>query len=129
MKYSVKTDTNGYVISLAQDPKGIEIDLSAIDLDFLFCYKLQDGKLIIDQGKKDEEIEKETKKTRIAELRSLLTESDDIMGGFLDDMASLNNPVTFISDFIKLIGNINTKYAQLITDRKAWREELESLLK
>lgn len=129
MKYLVNTDKDGYVSGLFQDEKGIEIDLSKIDLAMLFCYKLNDGKLILDEAKKESIIGSRNNEQRIAELRKMLTESDDIMGGMLDGMASLTNPVTFISDFIKLIGDMNSKYADLIAQRKAWREELESLLK
>ena len=112
---------------MIKSDKGIEVDVSKMDLAYLDCYYEKDGKIVLNEERKAQMEADESRESRIHELEKMLEESDSIVTGMLDDIASLNNPVTFISDFIKVLADYNGKYASLIADRKAWRAELETL--
>lgn len=128
-KYELIKNDEGFIVSMIKSDKGIEVDVSKMDLAYLDCYYEKDGKVILNEERKAQMIADEEKDVRIHELETMLEESDGIMTGMLDDVASLNNPVTFISDFIQVLSNYNSKYSKLIADRKAWRSELEELNK
>lgn len=128
-KYELIKNDEGFIISMIKSDKGIEVDVSKMDLAYLDAYYEKDGKVVLNEERKAQMIAADEKITRIHELESMLEESDSIVTGMLDDIASLNNPVTFISDFIQVLANYNSKYSKLIADRKAWRSELEELNK
>ena len=128
-KYELIKNDEGFIVSMIKSDKGIEVDVSKMDLAYLDCYYEKDGKVILNEERKAQMVADEEKESRIHELETVLEESDGIMTGMLDDVASLNNPVTFISDFIQVLANYNSKYSKLIADRKAWRSELEELNK
>lgn len=53
MKYTINTDEKGYILSIANTENDTdEIDLAAMDLKFLNCYRYQNGKAILDEEKK-----------------------------------------------------------------------------
>ena len=127
MKYELLKNDEGFIVSMLKSDKGIEVDISKMDLAYLDCYYEKDGKVVLNEDKLAAVKADESRQFRIHELKKMLEESDGIVTGMLDDIASLNNPVTFISDFIKVLADYNGKYASLIADRKAWRAELETL--
>ena len=127
MKYELFKNDEGFIVSMLKSDKGIEVDISKMDLAYLDCYYEKDGKVVLNEDKLAAVKADESRQFRIHELEKMLEESDGIVTGMLDDIASLNNPVTFISDFIKVLADYNGKYASLIADRKAWRAELETL--
>ena len=128
-KYELIKNDEGFIVSMIKSDKGIEVDVSNMDLAYLDCYYEKDGKVILNEERKAQMIADEEKESRIHELETMLEESDGIITGMLDDIVALDNPVTFISDFIKVLANYNSKYSKLIADRKAWRSELEELNK
>lgn len=127
MKYELIKNDEGFIVSMIKSDKGIEVDISKMDLAYLDCYYEKDGKVVLNEERKAQMEADESRESRIHELEKMLEESDGIVTGMLDDIASLNNPVTFISDFIKVLADYNGKYASLIADRKEWRAELETL--
>ena len=127
MKYELIKNDEGFIVSMIKSDKGIEVDISKMDLAYLDCYYEKDGKVVLNEERKAQMKADESRESRIHELEKMLEESDGIVTGMLDNIASLNNPVTFISDFIKVLADYNGKYASLIADRKAWRAELETL--
>ena len=129
MKYELIKNDEGFIVSMIKSNKGIEVDVSKIDLAYLDCYYEKDGKVVLNEERKAQMIADEEKDVRIHELENMLEESDGIITGMLDDIVELDNPVTFISDFIKVLANYNSKYSALVADRKAWRTELEELNK
>lgn len=53
MKYTINTDEKGYILSIANTENDTdEIDLVSIDLNFLNCYRYENGKAILDEEKK-----------------------------------------------------------------------------
>lgn len=86
-------------------------------------YKIIDGVPTIDEEKKAEIESAIDKATQLAELTEELESTNDDMLAFLEDLGSLNNPLTFISDLI----NLAKKYATLIATRKSIREQIAKL--
>ena len=129
MKYELIKNDEGFIVSMIKSDKGIEVDVSKMDLAYLDAYYEKDGKVVLNEERKAQMVADEEKESRIHELETMLEESDGIITGMLDDIVALDNPVTFISDFIKVLANYNSKYSKLIADRKAWRSELEELNK
>ena len=74
MKYTLNLDTNNYVLSIAHTPNdNIELDLSTIDLTYLNAYQYLDGKLVLDEVKKQSLIDESDKK-RVEQKINLLKE-------------------------------------------------------
>lgn len=128
-KYELIKNDEGFIISMIKSDKGIEVDVSKMDLAYLDCYYEKDGKVVLNEEHKAQMEADEQRQTRIHELETMLEESDGIITGMLDDIVALDNPLTFVSDFIKVLANYNSKYSALVADRKAWRAELEELNK
>lgn len=131
MKYTVNVDIDGYVLSISHtENDNVELDLSDVDLKYLNAYKLGIDSLMLDEYKLqrlvNEEIE-QVKSQRIKELKKLLTDSDYICSRAFEEVLSLNNPLTFITNFINILVKYSTQYKDVISNRKAWREEIEEL--
>lgn len=59
-KYTVVLDDDNYVLSIGHTvDDDIELDLEGIDLSYINCYQLVKGKLILDEAKRQEAIEKD----------------------------------------------------------------------
>lgn len=133
MLYTVNTDNELYVLSISHTSNdNIELDLSLIDLKYLNAYKLIDNELILDQEKKQKLVEDEiiyNKTSRINELKILLNETDYICARAFEEVLALSNPLTFISDFIKILVKYSTEYKEVIANRIAWRKEIQELEK
>ena len=82
MKYTLNLDTNNYVLSIAHTSNDdIELDLSTIDLAYLNAYQYLDGKLVLDEIKKQSIINERTnqlKEDEITRLKAELTQYDYI---------------------------------------------------
>ena len=62
MRYKVDLDEDGYLIAFAQtgtEEDIIEFDENAIDINHMYCYKLIDGELMLDEEKYQQELAKE----------------------------------------------------------------------
>ena len=133
MLYTVNTDKNDFVLSISHTVNDdIDLDLSAIDTGYLNAYQLVGNKLVINQDKKneiEEERQNKAKQTEIDSLKKSLSETDYIVAEAFENVMSLDNPVTFISDFIKILIQYNSKYATVIANRKIWRDRIEELSK
>ena len=133
MLYTVNIDQNGFVLSISHTKDdSIEIDIDSIEKRYLNAYQLSGNKLIMNQDRKNEiiaEEQKTAKETEIASLKKSLADSDYIVAETFENVLALDNPVTFISDFIKILVQFNSKYADVITNRKIWRDRIEELSK
>ena len=133
MLFTVNTDKNNFVLSLSHTKfDNIEIDLENIDLDYLEAYELSGNKLILNQDRKneiEEERQNKAKQTEIESLKRSLADTDYIVSETFENVLALDNPVTFISDFIKIMVQFNSKYATVIANRKVWRDRIEELSK
>lgn len=127
-KYIIHSNKEGYVIGF-ETTYGSSFDFEGQMADFPYACegwtKFEDGEFIEDEEKKEEIIAETTKEIEIADLTSQLESSNDDMLGFLEDLGSLTNPLTFISDLISLA----KKYATLIANRKSIREQIKELKK
>lgn len=133
MLYTVNTDKNNFVLSLSHTKfDNIEIDIDKIDLNYLEAYELSGNKLILNQDRKneiEEERQASAKQTEIDSLKKSLADTDYIVAETFENVLALDNPVTFISDFIKIMVQFNSKYATVIANRKIWRDRIEELSK
>lgn len=129
MKYKVITDKDGYIESIEADEEGIDIDLTEQMLQYLFCFKLKDGKPVLDETRLNEYLGSESVRNRIAELQSLLASTDYIQDGLISGLLQLKNPVTFIADLIALLTSTLTEYPTIIAQRAEWIAELKNLKK
>ena len=131
MKYTVNLDEQNYVLSIANTPNdNIELDLTDIDLPHLNAYQLLDNELVLDEVKLNELIAQEHQHEvddEIFDLEQKLNSTDYIMARMLEEIMALNNPLTFISDIIKIFVTYATKYKDTLSNRKTWREKIEEL--
>lgn len=133
MLYTVNTDNNNYVLSISHtDHDNIDLDLEKLELNYLSAYKLIDNIMVLDNEKKKEIIaqEEETAKAQhIIELKKYLTDTDYITARAFEEVMTLNNPITFITDMIAILVKYATQYKDVIAQRKIVRAEIEELEK
>lgn len=131
MLYTVNLDADRYILSVSHTPDdNVEIDLDLLDLRYLNAYKLVDSEIILDEVKKAELVAAETQKAideEITDLKQKLNESDYIVANTFEQVMSLDNALTFVADFIKIMADFRKKYADLIINRKNWRARIEEL--
>lgn len=129
--FTLNLDENNYVLSIAHTPHDdVALDLSEVELEYLNAYHYIGGKLVLDSAKKEEMIAEEVKinvEEEISELKQKLNETDYIFTQEVEEINGLSNPVTFISDFIKILVSYSSKYKDVISNRKAWRERIKEL--
>lgn len=91
----------------------ILIDPEAVDLTKISYYEVINGKLVFNASLLDEQLEKENKFFRLAELKKLLAESDYKVIKCFE--ASLSNE------------KMPYNYEELKSQRQAWRDEINQL--
>lgn len=135
MKYTVYVDARGYVTSITQTGRDF-VELNLEDYDFsngrIRAYKLGKNKLIFDEQEYQNILNDRQKAQDEAEIKDLeqkLNETDYIMARFTEELLGLNNPLTWITDVIKLNAKYTKQYAEAIANRKKWRERIEELRK
>lgn len=125
--FTVNLDKDGFILSISHTAfDNVSLNLEEMDLNHLNAYQIIDGEAVLNEEKLAElvaEEEEREKEIEIADLTSQLESSNDDMLGFLEDLGSLTNPLTFIADLISLA----KKYATLIANRKSIREQIEKL--
>ena len=127
MRANITFDVDGYAINFAQALDGkYELPLT-FDIDFLRCYHLVDNELVLDEEKKASAVEEEEKQIEINDLQNKLNGTDYIIARTFEEIMALDNPLTFIADFIKILKNFKSKYAEQLENRKTWRERIEEL--
>lgn len=135
MKYEVITDPQGYLLILRHTGTAkdfVELNLEDYDLseDRLFAYKLGKNELIFDQSKYDEILDKKRRisnNKEISELKKRLQETDYIMSKWVEEIISLDSPLTWISDVIKINVRYLREYKEILKNRKEWRERIKEL--
>ena len=129
MLYTVNTDKDGYILSLSHTKKdNVELDLKSMELRYLSAYKILDGIAILDEERKAQiiaEEEAEADAEHRHELKQYLKDTDYVVAETFEKVMSLNNAVTFIADFIKILVEFRSKYADILQARQEAREELE----
>lgn len=135
MKYEVVTDRNGYCVFIRHT--GTKLDFVELDLskyDFtdgrMSAYKLGKDELIFDESKWSEMSKnkiKEDDKVEIVTLKQRLLETDYIAAKWLEEIISLDNPLTWIRDVIAINIKYSKEYRDTIRKRKLWRKRIKEL--
>lgn len=129
MLYTVITDKDSYIINISHtNNDNIDIDIESIEPLYLSAYRLLDGSIVLDENRKAqiiEEKEREEKNRQIEELINQLESTNDDMLDFVEQLCSLNNPLTFVADLIALMKN----YSALVLARQNIRQEIKELQK
>ena len=127
MLYTVSLDENNYILSVAHTAHDdTELNLEEMELEYLGAYQLIEGAVTLDENKKEKliaEAEEVEKQEEILTLTDQLHATDEDLLAFLEDLFSLKNPLTFISDMINLMKN----YSTLVANRLAIRQQIEEL--
>ena len=122
------TDKDNYILSIGHTSADKDYDISKINTEYLEAYKLVNNEIILDETKKEELIiryAKEKHDAHIEELKQFLKDTDYIMAETFEKVMALNNPVTFITDILKILVEFKTRYAEVITQREEARQEIE----
>lgn len=135
MKYFVTVDARGYVVSIVHTGTIKDFaDLNLEDYDItdgrIRAYKLGKNRLIFDEQEYQNILNDRQKAQDEAEIEGLeqkLNETDYIMARYTEELLGLNNPLTWITDVIKLNVKYTKQYAEAIANRKKWRERIEEL--
>lgn len=129
MLYTITTDKDNYILSISHtDHDDVELDLEALDIEYLNAYRYIDKALYLDEDRKAEimaENEAKAKAEHIAELKQFLNDTDYVVAETFEKVMSLNNAVTFIADFIKIMIEFKTRYSDILTARQQARAEIE----
>lgn len=122
---------NGYILSVGHTKNDdTELDLDKMDLPHINAYKLTSEGFILDEQRLTELVQDEEQKAKddeIAQLKEMLNQTDYIMAETFESIMALNNPVTFIADFIKVLVDFKQQYAEAIENRKLWRQRIKEL--
>lgn len=131
MLYTVNLNADRYIVSISHTKDdNVDIDLNLLDLRYLNAYRLINSEIVLDEVKKAEMVATEQQKAideEIADLKQKLNESDYIVANTFEQVMSLDNALTFVADFIKIMADFRKKYADLIINRKNWRDRIEEL--
>lgn len=133
MKYYVTTDKRGYVLTVQHTgtfKDYVELDISKYDISKKRAYKLGKNELIFD-SEEWERITAEKKKKEdeqeIATLKEYLNETDYITARVFEEIMSLNNPLTFIADVIKITTKYTALYHDALENRVEARNRIQEL--
>ena len=127
MRASIIFDEDNYIVSLNEDEKGKYEVPDDIELLRINCYHLVDNELIFDEQKAKTQDKQEKTDLEIFDLTQKLNSTDYIMARMVEEIMTLNNPLTFIADIIKIFKAYATKYKDTLSNRKTWRERIEEL--
>ena len=130
MRVSIEFNDLGYIRSLWSDPNGeYEIDENSFNFDYVDCYHLVGNELVFDEVKKHLDIENDNRINEIYDLKQKLNNTDYIFARCFEEIMALDDKLTFIVDFIKIIVKYSLKYKEIIFERKEWRNRIEELEK
>ena len=135
MKYEVITDIRGYCSIIRHTGTirdFVELDLDDYNLEDgrLFSYKLGKNRLIWDETEWQNILAQRQQKAdqvEIKDLKQKLYETDYIISRWGEEIVSLTNPLTWITDVIKINLKYSQMYAEALRNRKRWRERIEEL--
>ncbi len=135
MKYEVITDREGYCVIIRHTGTKldyVELDLNKYDLTDgrINAYKLGKNELIFDKSKWNSMKAKENvtaNKESVATLKERLAETDYIAAKWLEEIISLDNPLTWIRDVIAINIKYSKEYRDTIRKRKLWRKRIKEL--
>lgn len=129
MKYTITTEKDDYIASISHSKNDdVEIDIESIDLQHLGAYKYANGTVFLDETRREAMIIEENQRKHqehIEVLKQFLKDTDYVVAETFEQVLVLNNPVTFITDIIKILVQFKSKYAAILEERANAREEIE----
>lgn len=137
MRYEVITNKDGYVqiIHHTNSPRDTyELDLTKYDLTGLrlYAYKVGKDRLIFDEEEYQRLLDSKQKiidGKEIIELKQKLTDSDYIVSRAFEEVMQLTNPLTWVTDCLKITLKYAKKYKETIELRANYRKRIEELEK
>lgn len=128
--YRVELDKDNYLLGFYKDEKG-KYDFNPLEMNLKFknCYKLVDGKFILDEVKKQAIEDEDERLNELSSLKQFLIDTSDSANDFVEELFALDNPLTFISDLVALIVSYRTQYKTILAQRKQARERIKELEK
>ena len=135
MKYYVITDNRGYVLSITRTgtvKDYVELDLDKYDLTEgrIHAYTLGYNALVFDEKEYQRILDSKQQaenQLEISDLKQKLNETDYIMARWGEELISLENPLTWVSDVIKINIKYSKEYKETLANRKSWRKRIEEL--
>ena len=129
MLYTVNTDKNGFILSVSHTPDdSVKLDLKGMELKYLSAYKVLDDIVVLDEERKAQliaEEEAEAREEHKLELKQYLKDTDYVVTETFEKVMSLNNAVTFIADFIKIMVEFKNKYSAILEERASARRYID----
>lgn len=129
MKYYLQLDNDNYILGFEAREDGIEFNPLSVNLAYLDCYKLTDNEVVLDEEKLSLKKAEESRQAELSELKAYLIETSDTANDFVEELLSLDNPVTFITDIIALIKTYKNTYKTILAQRKQARDRIKELEK
>ena len=120
---------NNYIKSLKSSPTGAYELPQDFDMEVFSCYYLDGTELVLDITKANNVKQVDSAHARISTLKKYLADTDYIMAESWEEIMGLSNPLTWVADVIKITLKYTQQYATVISNRKAWRKEIENLEK
>ena len=127
MRANLILDQNNYILTLKQAIDGEYAVPDDIDFDYLNCYQLSGEEFIFDEEKAQKIKDDDSKRNEIEDLKKKLNDSDYIMARYSEEILALDNPLTWISDVIKINIKYRSLYLEALKNRKIWRNRIEEL--
>lgn len=128
MKANITFDSFNYIKTFFTDNINGQYNIpDDFEFEFMYCYHLVGDNLILDETKKQEQINLINKEYEIEILKNQLYDTDYITARCFEEIMALDKPLTFISDFITIIVKYSKQYKEVIANRKTWRERIEEL--
>lgn len=127
MRANLTLDQNNYILTLKQAIDGEYAVPDDIDFDYLNCYQLSGEEFIFDEEKAQKIKDDDSKRNEIEDLKKKLNDSDYIMARYSEEILALDNPLTWISDVIKINIKYRSLYLEALKNRKIWRNRIEEL--
>lgn len=129
-KYSFFKDKNKYITGYYENStKGIEFEITEQFLNYMNCYKVEDNSVIFDEEKYDLVVAEELKEKELTELKNYILDTSDTANDFVEELLLLDNPLTFVSDFVALIKSYRETYKTILAQRKQARQRIKELEK
>ena len=135
MRFQVITDQDDYCVLVRHTGTKLDfIDLNLEDYDFsnerLRAYKLEGNKLIFDKSRYaqiQKNNQEKSEKIEMLDLEQKLKETDYIISKWGEEIIELSNPLTWISDVIKISIKFIKEYKDTFERRKTWRKRIEEI--
>ena len=131
MRCNIVFDDDYNIVSIKCAINGEYILPDNFDFSHINCYHIvRDGEnyeFILDEDKVEETNQQNANSNEIEDLQKKLNNSDYIIAQAFEEVLALNNPLTFVTDIIRIMVRYSTQYAEMLANRREWRNRIEEL--